>query len=65
LHALTMSMGLEWVEATPATGDNNDEVRMHRAPDPCLRPRSRGDCASRTRVLLQHWRAHARVGHYP
>jgi CubicO group peptidase (beta-lactamase class C family) len=34
LHALTMSMGLEWVE-TPATGDNNDEVRMHRAPDPC------------------------------
>jgi CubicO group peptidase (beta-lactamase class C family) len=35
LHALTMSMGLEWVEATPATGDNNDEVRMHRAPDPC------------------------------
>jgi len=36
LHALTMSMGLEWVEATPATGDdNNDEARMHRAPDPC------------------------------
>jgi CubicO group peptidase (beta-lactamase class C family) len=34
-HALTMSMGLEWVEATPATGDNNDEVRMHVAPDPC------------------------------
>jgi CubicO group peptidase (beta-lactamase class C family) len=35
LHALTMSMGLEWVEATPATGDeNNDEARMHRAPDP-------------------------------
>jgi CubicO group peptidase (beta-lactamase class C family) len=34
-HALTMSMGLEWVEATPATGDNNDEVRMHMAPDPC------------------------------
>ena len=29
LHALTMSMGLEWVEATPATGDNNnDEARM-------------------------------------
>lgn len=22
-HALSMSMGLEWVEATPATGDNN------------------------------------------
>ena len=36
LHALTMSMGLEWVEATPATGDeNNDEARMHMAPDPC------------------------------
>src|SRR6266852_8733999 len=32
-HALTMSMGLEWVEATPATGDdNNDEARMHMAP---------------------------------
>jgi CubicO group peptidase (beta-lactamase class C family) len=36
LHALTMSMGLEWVEATPDTGDdNNDEARMHRASDPC------------------------------
>jgi CubicO group peptidase (beta-lactamase class C family) len=35
LHALTMTMGLQWVEATPATGDENDEVRMHRAPDPC------------------------------
>lgn len=36
LHALTMSMGLQWVEATPDTGDdNNDEARMHRAPDPC------------------------------
>lgn len=35
-HVLSMSMGLEWVEATPATGDeNNDEARMHRAPDPC------------------------------
>ncbi|MGL4291580.1 MAG: serine hydrolase domain-containing protein [Phreatobacter sp.] len=34
-HALTMSMGLAWVEATPATGDDNDEARMHRAPDPC------------------------------
>jgi len=31
-----MSMGLEWVEATPATGDyNNDEARMHMAWDPC------------------------------
>ena len=36
VHALTMSMGLKWVEATPDTGDdNNDEARMNRAPDPC------------------------------
>lgn len=36
LHALTMSMGLKWEEATPATGDaNNDEARMHMARDPC------------------------------
>jgi CubicO group peptidase (beta-lactamase class C family) len=36
VHALTMSMGLKWVEATPATGDyDNDESRMHMAPDPC------------------------------
>ena len=36
VHALTMSMGLKWVEATPATGDyNNDEARMHMARDPC------------------------------
>jgi len=36
IHALTMSMGLKWVEATPATGDyNNDEARMHFAWDPC------------------------------
>jgi CubicO group peptidase (beta-lactamase class C family) len=35
-HALTMSMGLKWVEATPSTGnDNNDEARMNTAPDPC------------------------------
>ena len=35
-HLLTMSLGLKWVEATPATGDeDNDESRMHRAPDPC------------------------------
>ncbi|MBR0720866.1 serine hydrolase domain-containing protein [Bradyrhizobium manausense] len=33
-HVLTMSMGLKWVEATPATGDDNDEVRMHMAQDP-------------------------------
>jgi CubicO group peptidase (beta-lactamase class C family) len=36
VHALTMSMGLKWVEATPGTGDeDNDESRMHRAADPC------------------------------
>ena len=35
-HAITMSMGLQWVEATPATGDyNNDEARMHMAWDQC------------------------------
>jgi CubicO group peptidase (beta-lactamase class C family) len=29
-------MGLAWEEATPATGDyNNDEARMHRARDAC------------------------------
>jgi CubicO group peptidase (beta-lactamase class C family) len=33
-HVLTMAMGLKWVEATPATGDDNDEVRMHTASDP-------------------------------
>src|SRR5262249_12576420 len=36
VHALTMSIGLQWVEATPATGDfNDDEARMHMARDPC------------------------------
>ncbi|SEB24825.1 serine hydrolase [Variovorax sp. YR216] len=34
VHALTMTLGLEWVEATPATGENNDESRMYRAGDP-------------------------------
>src|SRR6478672_8837530 len=35
VHALTMSMGLKWVEATPATGDfDNDETRMFMAWDP-------------------------------
>jgi len=35
-HALTMSLGLKWVEATPATGDyDNDEARMHMASDQC------------------------------
>jgi CubicO group peptidase (beta-lactamase class C family) len=36
VHALSMSMGLKWVEATPATGDfNNDEAGMHLAWNPC------------------------------
>jgi CubicO group peptidase (beta-lactamase class C family) len=34
-HVLDMTLGLAWVEATPATGDDNDEVRMHMAPDQC------------------------------
>src|SRR5262249_37768250 len=35
-HVLSMSMGLDWVEATPATGDyNNDEARMRMASDQC------------------------------
>jgi CubicO group peptidase (beta-lactamase class C family) len=34
-HLLTMSLGLKWVEATPSTGEDNDESRMHMAPDPC------------------------------
>ena len=34
VHALTMSMGQKWVEATPETGDeNNDEARMNRSPE--------------------------------
>src|SRR5207249_6503050 len=35
VHALTMSMGLAWVEAIPSNEDNNDEVRMHGARDAC------------------------------
>ena len=35
LHVLTMSMGLGWVEAIPSNEGNNDEGRMHMAPDPC------------------------------
>jgi Beta-lactamase class C and other penicillin binding proteins len=36
LHALTMSVGLKWVEATPSTGNyNNDESRMHMSSDQC------------------------------
>jgi CubicO group peptidase (beta-lactamase class C family) len=34
-HALTMTMGLQWIEAIPSNEDDNDEVRMHRASDPC------------------------------
>ena len=34
-HVLTMSMGLKWVEAVPDNEGNNDEARMHMAPDPC------------------------------
>ena len=31
-----MSMGLKWVEATPSTGNyDNDEARTHMAADPC------------------------------
>jgi CubicO group peptidase (beta-lactamase class C family) len=34
VHALTMTLGLGWEEATPATGDeNNDEARMNRSRD--------------------------------
>ena len=35
VHALTMTMGLKWVEAIPSNEDDNDEVRMHVASDPC------------------------------
>ncbi len=35
VHALTMTMGLKWVEAVPNNEDDNDEVRMHMASDPC------------------------------
>ena len=36
VHALTMTLGLKWEEATPATGDDdNDEARMNRARDGC------------------------------
>jgi CubicO group peptidase (beta-lactamase class C family) len=48
-HALTMSMGLKWVEATPATGDyNNDEARMHMAWDPCRYVLGLDKCSSTT-----------------
>jgi CubicO group peptidase (beta-lactamase class C family) len=35
VHALTMSVGLKWVEATPDHNYDNDEVRMQMARDPC------------------------------
>jgi CubicO group peptidase (beta-lactamase class C family) len=35
VHALTMSVGLAWVESTPDNSGNNDEERMLEAPDPC------------------------------
>jgi CubicO group peptidase (beta-lactamase class C family) len=35
VHALTMTTGLKWVEAIPSNEDDNDEVRMHMAADPC------------------------------
>jgi CubicO group peptidase (beta-lactamase class C family) len=35
VHALTMTMGLKWVEALPNNENDNDEVRMHMASDPC------------------------------
>jgi len=35
-HALTMTLGLEWIESTPATGDlANDEARMYFSGDAC------------------------------
>ena len=34
-HALGMTMGLQWVEATPATGTANDETRMYLSGDAC------------------------------
>jgi CubicO group peptidase (beta-lactamase class C family) len=35
-HLLGMTMGLDWVEASPSTGDiHNDEARMWMAWDPC------------------------------
>jgi CubicO group peptidase (beta-lactamase class C family) len=35
VHALTMSMGLRWMEAAPDRNYDNDEVRMQMARDPC------------------------------
>ena len=66
VHALTMTMGLKWVEAIPDNEDDNDEERMHMASDPCRYVLGLPvDRPARTRVLLQHWRANAPVGHNP
>jgi CubicO group peptidase (beta-lactamase class C family) len=35
VHALTMTIGLKWVEAVPSNEGDNDEGRMHTSPDPC------------------------------
>jgi CubicO group peptidase (beta-lactamase class C family) len=35
VHALSMTMGLKWVEAIPSNENENDEVRMHRSSDQC------------------------------
>ena len=34
-HALSMTLGLQWIEATPATGPANDETRMYLSGDAC------------------------------
>ncbi len=35
VHALTMTMGLKWVEAVPTNEGDNDEGRMHMSSEPC------------------------------
>jgi len=35
VHALTMTMGLKWVEAIPSNEGDNDEGQMHMSSDPC------------------------------
>ena len=65
VHALTMSMGLKWVEATPATRQQRRGAHASGVGSVSLRPRSSGGCPGGTRVFLQHRRAHARVSHHP
>ncbi len=67
VHALTMSMGLKWVEATPDTGDyNNDEARMHMAWDPCRYVLGLPVTAPAGQEFFYNTGAlSARVGHYP